>query len=160
PEDLLLIACSLLIAAGIAAFTALHISSQQTTALQTVNERNSLVNDALKHHKVDVLVGDYWRVLPIKLAAHGNLNVMPLRDCTEAGTVLTSREWQPDLSKHSFAYLVTLDGSITNFPNCSLAQITAKYGRPNATQIIDGTLAKPSEALLFYDQGKHAPVSL
>lgn len=157
PEDLLLIACSLLIAIGLAIFASVHISRQQTAALDMIRERNATVTAALRHHKVDVLVGDYWRVLPIKLASHGTIKALPLGGCTQPTSVLTSSVWQPDLAHHSFAYLVTLDGSLTDFPDCSLAQITAEYGRPNATQIISGTLAKPTEALLFYDQGGRKP---
>jgi LmbE family N-acetylglucosaminyl deacetylase len=151
PEDLLLVACTLLI--GIA----FHTHSQQTKALDTLSVRDTLIADALKHHKVDVLVGDYWRVLPTRLASGGTQNVMPLSGCTNPNTVLTSKAWQPNLLKHSFAYLVSLDGSgnLTNFPHCSLQQITGTYGLPNATQIIAGTPSKPTEALLFYDRGSH-----
>jgi LmbE family N-acetylglucosaminyl deacetylase len=111
------------------------------------------VATALQRHKTDLLVGDYWRVLPIKMASHNRLTALPLGDCTQPISTLTSTAWQPDLSKRRFAYLVTLDGSLTNFPRCTLQQITARYGRPNATQIIAGTVAKPAEALLFYDAG-------
>lgn len=156
PEDLLLLACGLLVAIGIAIPTALHISHQQKQALGTVSARNDSVAAALQRHKVSVLVGDYWRVLPIRLASHGTQNIMPLTGCTQPSNVLTSSAWQPDLRHHSFAYLVTLGGgNLTNFPQCSLLQITSTYGRPNATQIIAGTLTKPAEALLFYDQGSH-----
>lgn len=160
PEDLLLIACSLAVLIALAAVTALHIHTQQAQALDAINERNTTIAATLKHHKVDVLVGDYWRVLPIKLDMGSTQNIMPLRGCTDPGVVLTSSAWHPDLRKHSFAYLVTLDGSITDFPNCSLKEITSKYGRPNATQIISGTLARPAEALLFYDQGSRSPTKI
>ena len=155
PEDLLLIACGLVVAIAVAVAATLHITTQQQAAFNTIGKRNSLIADALKRHKVDELVGDYWRVLPIKLASHGHLNVMPLAGCTQPNSVLTSAAWQLDLTKHSFAYLITLDGSLTGFPPCSLDQITAVYGRSNATQIISGTLAKPTEALIFYDAGSH-----
>lgn len=172
PEDLLLIACMLLLAIGIAVPTALHINAIQTDAYASLSSRNTRIADTLKQHKVDVLVGDYWRVLPIKQASGGTQNVMPLTGCTNRGTVLTSSAWQPDLSRHSFAYLISLDGSgnLTNFPQCSLKVVTAKYGLPNATQVIAGTPSNPTEALLFYDSGSHplnhararqaAPVSL
>ena len=157
PESLLIIGCGLVVSLVLAGVMAFHISTGQTTALTAVSTRNDLVVAALKRHKVDVLVGDYWRVLPIKLASNGNLTVTPLSSCTQPVSTLTSSAWQPNLTKHSFAYLVTLDGSLTDFPACSLAQITAKYGHPNATQIIAGSLARPREALLFYDQGGHMP---
>jgi LmbE family N-acetylglucosaminyl deacetylase/uncharacterized membrane protein YsdA (DUF1294 family) len=157
PEDILLVACALLIGITVAVPNALRIHNQQSKALDTLSVRDALIADALKQHKVDVLVGDYWRVLPVRLASGGVQNVMPLSGCTSPSTVLTSKAWQPDLLKHSFAYLVSLDGSgnLTNFPHCSLPQITGTYGLPNATQIIAGTPSKPTEALLFYDRGSH-----
>jgi LmbE family N-acetylglucosaminyl deacetylase len=159
PEDLLLISSCLLLLVGLASLTALHIHREQLRALTPTDERNTLVVDALRHHPVDVLVGDYWRVLPVKFASHGAQNVMPLGGCTQPSSTLTSGVWKPNLSTHSFAYLITLDGgSLTNFPHCTLPQITAQYGQPNATQIIAGTLAKPKEVLLFYDQGARRPL--
>lgn len=155
PEDLLLISSALLIALAVAVPTSLHIHRQQQAALEPLAERNTQIVAALQHHKVDVLVGDYWRVLPIKFVSQGQVNTMPLSNCTEPAQALTSKQWQPNLATHSFAYLVTIDGSITNFPKCSLSTVTAKYGRPNAIQIIAGTPTKPKEALLFYDQGSH-----
>lgn len=157
PEDLMLVSGVLVLAIALAAITASHVSHQQTAALQTVTKRNDTVVAALKHHKVDVLVGDYWRVLPVKLASHGSVNVMPMAGCTEPTNVLTSGTWQPDLTKHSFAYLLTLDRSLTNYPGCTLQQISAKYGGPNSVQVVAGTQASPTETLLFYDQGSRRP---
>ena len=153
PERLLAVGCLLLVATTGASVVSVRISHRQTVALSGITRRNELVSAALKRHKVSVLVGDYWRVLPIKLASGGRVAVSPLSDCTHPAHILTSDAWQPDLTRRSFAYLVTLSGSLTNFPDCSLAQITAKFGSPNSTQIIAGTPAKPDEALLFYDAG-------
>lgn len=157
PERLVGVGALLLAGTVVAGFVAHTTFIRQGSALNTVEGRNQLIVQALAHHKVDVLVGDYWRVLPIRLATRGSLNTLPLGGCTTPSSVLTSSEWQPDLATHSFAYLVTLDGSLTDFPNCTLPQITQVYGRPNATQIIAGTLARPKEALLFYDQGTQTP---
>lgn len=158
PEDLLLIACGLLVAIAIAIFHNANITSQQQAALSPLMSRDRLVTQALYQHKVDLLVGDYWRVYPIKHMYKGNLVALPLSNCTEPSGALYSTAWEPDLTKHSFAYLVTLDGSLTDFPNCTLAQVTAAYGQPNASQLIAGSYAKPAEVLLFYDQGAHRPV--
>ncbi|HSX05965.1 MAG TPA: PIG-L family deacetylase [Candidatus Saccharimonadales bacterium] len=155
PKWLLLIGLGLMLSSLAASVTARTVASTQTAALNDVSYRNKLVTQALEHHHVDVLVGDYWRVLPIKLAAHGKLNVMPLYSCTTPLTALSSTTWQPDLRRHSFAYLITFDGSLTNYPSCTLQQVTAAYGVPNATQIIAGTLTHPKGALLFYDAGSH-----
>jgi LmbE family N-acetylglucosaminyl deacetylase len=155
PEDLLLISGAILVAIAVAVPATMHVHRQQTQALSTAVQRNKHIAEALKQHKVDVLVGDYWRVLPIKSESGNELNATPLSSCTQLSGTMTSKSWQPDLKKHSFAYLLTLDASLTNFPTCKLSDITAAYGRPNAVQIIAGTPTKPKEALLFYDQGSH-----
>ena len=129
------------------------------TALTATNNRDSLIAVALKQHPVSVLVGDYWRVLPTRLDSHNKVQVMPLANCTQPLSILTSTDWQVNLHKHSFAYLLTLDKSLTNFPRCSLQQITNVYGQPNATNIIAGTILKPKELLLFYDNGIHKQTS-
>ncbi|HSX53092.1 MAG TPA: PIG-L family deacetylase [Patescibacteria group bacterium] len=129
------------------------IYKQQNAAFDTITQRNSKVAQVLAHHPESTLVGDYWRVIPTKLTANININVLPLSSCTEARNTLTSQAWQPDLTNHGFAYLLTLSGSMTDFPNCSLKQVLSYYGRPNASSLIAGTLDKPEELLLFYDHG-------
>ncbi len=130
-------------------------------ALAFQSSRNSSVAHILDQHKVDLLVGDYWRVLPIQQSASGNLTVMPLSSCTTPLQTLSSQAWQPSLSHTKFAYLLTLSGSLTNYPTCSLDEVTKTYGRPNASSVIAGSLNNPQELLLFYDQGiqRSAPVN-
>jgi len=136
-----------------------HSYNTSRAALAPTNQRNKLVAEALKHHPVKVLVGDYWRVIPTKFVAGSHINVMPLDGCTQVRKTLSSDQWQVDLKKNSFAYLLTLDGGLTNYPNCTLDQIINSYGRPNASVVIAGNYAQPKELLLFYDNGanKSAP---
>jgi hypothetical protein len=131
-------------------------------ALQPTHQRNLMVTEALRHHPVKVLVGDYWRVIPTKFASGSKLNVMPLSACLQARDILSSKNWQHDLTKNSFAYLLTLDGSQTDYPQCTLDEVINAYGRPNASIIIAGSQASPKEILLFYDRGAHmsAPSAL
>jgi len=158
PEALLLVAVGLLVAIVLAVGTSVHVSHTQTNALNSLNNRNRTVAAALHRHKVDVLVGSYWRVLPVKLDMHSKIIATPLSSCTQPQTALTSAVWQPNLRTHSFAYLLTVTGSVAAFPDCSLATVVSAYGRPNASQIIAGTIAKPTEVLLFYDRGSHAQI--
>ncbi len=132
-----------------------HTYNNQLQALQPTNERNSLVAQALKHHPVDTLVGDYWRVLPIRSESNNTLRVTPLQDCTTPSQTLSSQNWQPNLKTHSFAYLLSLDPSLTNFPQCNLKQALAKYGTPNSSILIAGSFNRPKELLLIYDHGIH-----
>ena len=126
---------------------------RNNSALSDLRQRSTSVAQALEHHKVSVLVGDYWRVLPAKFASTHNLQVMPFSGCTEPRQVLSSSTWQPDLHKTSFAYLLSLDGSLTDYPQCNITQVVQTYGRPNASLVISGTLTNPKELVLFYDHG-------
>ncbi len=129
----------------------------QKLAYSSLDYRNARIAQALRGHHVDVLAGDYWRVLPIKsLTDKQSQTVLPLSGCVEPRGILTSRAWQPDLQHHSAAYLLTFDASLTDYPHCTLVQIIKAYGLPNNSTLIDGSLAHPKELLLFYDQGVHA----
>jgi LmbE family N-acetylglucosaminyl deacetylase len=83
----------------------------------------------------------------------GAQNVVPLMNCTTPRDILTSTTWQRNLSRQSFAYLLPLRQSTTGYPTCSIEQVTAVYGRPNASQVIAGTPDNPEEILLFYSNG-------
>lgn len=136
-------------------FSVIRTYQTEGAALADTNRRNLTVAAALAHHHVDVLVGDYWRSVPVKFASGSSLNILPLGACTQPRTALTSGAWQPNLRQHSFAYLLTLDRSLTDYPHCSLDQVVAAYGKPNASALIAGSFANPKEALLFYDHGAH-----
>ncbi|MDB5164331.1 MAG: hypothetical protein JWS12_949 [Candidatus Saccharibacteria bacterium] len=128
-------------------------SNQQ--ALTSIDDRNRLVAQVLAQHKTDTLAGDYWRVLPIRLASRNSVQVLPLSNCTQPAGALSSKAWQPDLNTHHFAYLLSFDKGLTTYPSCSLDQIIKSYGRPNASFLIAGNPDHPKESLLFYDRGAH-----
>jgi LmbE family N-acetylglucosaminyl deacetylase len=132
---------------------ALNSFADDRAALTEINERNGLVVQALGYHKVDALVGDYWRVIPARHVARDKLNVVPLSNCAQIRDTLTSKAWHIDMQKQSFAYLLSMDKSLTDFPNCSLKQVVAAYGHPNSSLLVAGTFASPKEELLFYDHG-------
>lgn len=127
----------------------------QRRALDPIEQRNKTIVELMQARNVRLLVGDYWRVIPIRQESKRKLRVTPLADCTAPRDILSSRTWQPDLQKTGFAYLLSLDKSLTGYPNCSLEQITAVFGRPNKSSVVAGTTDKPTELLLFYDSGIH-----
>ncbi len=142
-------------------FGAGRIYRQQKAALQDIDNRNALVNKILAGRPVSVLAGDYWRVFPIKQqSAHGAQKVLPIEGCGTLRGTLSSKEWQPDLDKQSFAFILSRDKSLTDFPACTMDGIIAKYGRPNASTLIAGKYDNPKELLLFYEKGAHksAPI--
>jgi LmbE family N-acetylglucosaminyl deacetylase len=142
----------LLIAIAAAVPMALQTYNRSMATHTITDQRNDLVAASLAQHPVESLVGDYWRVLPIKLDLP-NQNTLPLSDCLTPRDVLTSTAWRKDLATHSFAYLLPLQPSVTGYPACSIDQITHAYGRPNSTQVIAGSANSPTEMLLFYDYG-------
>ncbi|HSX00293.1 MAG TPA: PIG-L family deacetylase [Patescibacteria group bacterium] len=141
------------IALGLGVMATIGTYRDEKVALRAVNERDTLVAKVLAQHKVHVLIGDYWRVIPSRLVSNNALHVMPLATCSQARQVLSSQAWQPDIGKYGFAYLISFDQKLTDYPKCSLQGIIAAYGRPNASSLVAGTLAQPKELLLFYDHG-------
>jgi LmbE family N-acetylglucosaminyl deacetylase len=135
--------------------TAVSTYRSDKAALAPINHRNVAITQILAKHPVSVLVGDYWRVIPTRQVSRQKINVMPLSGCTQPRDVLSSQLWQPSLQNRRFAYLLSLDKSLTDYPNCSLDQVIKAYGRPNASVLVAGTLANPKELILFYDRGAH-----
>ena len=159
---LLVIAAVLCVSMGAATPQVIHNYHADRLALADINSRNQLVAQALATRHTTTLLGDYWRVLPIAAESSkpGQIQPFSLQNCTQPRTVLTSQVWQPNLHTHPFAYLLSFDKGLTDYPQCNLQQIVKYYGRPNVTELIAGTLAKPKEMLLFYDQGLQEPMHL
>jgi LmbE family N-acetylglucosaminyl deacetylase len=155
PEKIVLVGGVLLISCAFSVVASIQHFGSDRQALANFNDRNHTVMQALAIHKVDVLVGDYWRVLPSKLASKNKLNILPLDGCASNRSILSSTAWQPDLHHKRFAYLLSLDNNQTGYPNCSLEEVVKAYGRPNASHLVAGTLSQPKELLLFYDRGMH-----
>jgi len=152
-RTLLLTGVVLLAAVASGVFITVSSYHKSKQVLQTLNDRNALVAQALAHHPVTALVGDYWRVVPTKLAANNNLHILPLTACGQVRDALTSDAWRFDLQKQSFAYILSFDQNPTGYRNCSLEEVVKTYGRPNSSTIIAGSLSNPQELLLFYDHG-------
>lgn len=134
----------------------IHNYQVDQKALEPMKSRNKVVLQALKKHPVDYLVGDYWRVVPTKLnSVEPNLKIASLQSCTQFKETLTSKQLRPDLHKHSFAYLLSTDKGLSDYPSCDLNEIVKIYGRPNSSLLLAGNFSKPTETLLFYDNGIH-----
>jgi LmbE family N-acetylglucosaminyl deacetylase len=155
PQKVVLVGLILCVSVVLGAIQATRTYGADKQALQPLSERNSIVAQVLDQHPEPLLVGDYWRVVPIKQQFKPSLKITPLSDCFQPSGTLTSSSWQTNLFKTKFAYLLSLDRSATNYPGCGLDQVIARYGRPNSSALIAGTLSSPKELLLFYDRGAH-----
>lgn len=143
-----------IIAGSPSLYTAFH---KYSASAAVMNEQTIAIQQALANHKVDYLVGDYERVVPANLSSTGNFAIAPLESCITFSQTRTSTTWQPDLKKHSFAYLLTLDSSAgRTHAACNLDTVQETYGQPNASLVIAGTPAEPKELLLFYDFGENS----
>lgn len=129
---------------------------QQAAASEAVYSQTArqdqAIASALQQRPVTTLIGDYWRVMPVK-SHEPDQAILPLADCFTPRDVLLSKAWQPNITSSSFAYILSLKPSITGFPACTIDQVVARYGRPNSSQLIAGTVSHPDEMLLFYDYG-------
>jgi LmbE family N-acetylglucosaminyl deacetylase len=130
--------------------------NNQSLALRETNDKNKLVAKVLEHHKVNYLVGDYWRTVPTKQASGNTQNILPLQNCSAPRTSLSSTQGA-NLHKQTFAYLLSFQKGLTDYPACTVKQVVDAYGRPNSSQLISGSLGNPKEQLLFYDRGINKP---
>ena len=127
--------------------------SKDLNASGANSSRDSSIIEALSNRPTTLLVGNYWRVVPIKASSKKNLNIYPVSDCSLSAPQFNDGLWQKDLKKTSFAYLLTISGSIANSPSCNVADTTALLGKPNSSILIAGTYSSPKELLLIYDRG-------
>jgi len=129
-------------------------AQQQSDALDGITDRNVKISEVIENHKTDLLVGDYWRVVPISQVNTSVVTrILPMGNCTTPLPNLVSEVWRRDFEHHSFTYLLSLDEGLTGYPVCSVEQVVGMYGRPNASALIAGTNENPTELLLFYDGG-------
>jgi LmbE family N-acetylglucosaminyl deacetylase len=120
-------------------------------AQQPYATQNKAVVDILRQHPVQWLVGDYWRVLPVRALSGNAQAVVPLQTCTQPRQALTSSNWQVKTGD-SFAYLLPLEKGQTDFPACTFNDVVAAYGRPSGSYVVGGTVAKPTELLLVFNK--------
>lgn len=121
------------------------VSRNQRIGATASTLRQTLGNEPL------VLVGDYWRVIPISQQDQA-LRVMPLESCLQPREVLSSKSWGYDLRDTKFLYILSLDASLTNYQRCSYEQVTTLLGQPYDVEVVAGTKKNPEELLLYYDK--------
>ncbi len=131
---------------------AAQIYDADAAAMKVTTDRTKAIAAALDKHHVDALMGSYWRVMPA-VQNNDTVKPLPLADCLTTTTVQSSSEWRMDISKHSFAYIISFDKGLVPFPNCSMEEVVAEYGDPSSEIVIAGTENNPLELLLFYDKG-------
>lgn len=144
----------LLVAIGMGCVWTMNTARDQAHAYASVQSRNEKIAEALRNHKASILVGDYWRVAPIaQIDTEKEDSIVPLGDCTTPRASLTRTDWNNGWKKHSFVYLLSLEASSTDYPQCSIKQVVQAFGHPNASTLIEGTNENPKELLLYYSAG-------
>lgn len=127
--------------------------SNQSAAYSSMTERNRLIAQTLSKERLSTLVGDYWRVVPIRATAETPLTIAPLGNCTDFRDALTSSTWQNTLRQGRVTYLLSLEKGLTDFPACDYAHVVTQFGEPSRTITIASTGDQPNELLLVYDHG-------
>ncbi len=120
------------------------------------DEQNKRIARIITDTHTNVLVGDYWKVIPIRqyLPASYKLTIMPMGDCKTPYPVLNSKAWQADLKNTRFLYLTAQTKDQKGvYNNCKLKNIIKTYGPPNANYVMAGNTANPTEMLFLYQQG-------
>ncbi len=136
---------------GLAA-TMQHIDWMRTN--DPVRVRNTHIAQLLTRHPGQILVGDFWRVLPIKeQTKRAAQQILPLSGCMRPRQILASGAWRQNLYTHSFAYLLPLQNSSRSFGRCSLKTAIVLYGPPSQIFWIGSNQKSPSELLLLYSDG-------
>jgi hypothetical protein len=133
--------------------------TNQTIAKSLLTTRNMRVVVALQAHPEQILVGNYWRVLPIKEQTNGaSQQIIPLIGCVQPKQTLTSTTWNSSLYTHSFAYLLPVQPDGTPFGRCNIRTVEFVYGKPSQIIVIAGSAKNPMELLLLYNDGAAARV--
>ena len=140
---------------------ATYISLSKTALYyQNKQQQNQQIESMLKSNNVKYLIGDYWRLLPIKAQNNINLNIVPVVDCNQPQQILASSNWyKPINSNQPVAYLATKKSSDGTYNGCSLNDVVNYYGQPTKTLIIDGNQADSKEVLLIYGNGVNSLVA-
>jgi LmbE family N-acetylglucosaminyl deacetylase len=134
-----------------------HAYGASTAALSDTTERNARIVSIAHREHLNFLIGDYWRVLPIRQLSKSTLTVVPMQTCNQERNTLTSHEWDRARQHGKFAYLLTINGSVTDFPDCTFSAIENIYGTPDSSSLVAGTIEKPKELLLIYGSNKPTP---
>lgn len=146
-----------------------NVYPKQIQETAKYNNLNRFIADSLKSSETHVIIGDYWRVMSIKQQSSKQLQVQAMSNCNEPYSMLTSKNWQSDLTKTRSAVLISNEQGLTPYKSCTADEAIKKYGKPRLNLIVNGTYDKPSEQLLFFDKkmpetlnpksGKYIPLS-
>jgi hypothetical protein len=105
------------------------------------------VADVLASRPDTTLVGNQTMLKVLSPTLGSKRQTFALAACPSLNDIVVSR-----LQKHSIAVLVRIDNN-PGKRQCTLGQIVAAYGRPNASTTLSGSMTDPKQVLLFYDNG-------
>jgi LmbE family N-acetylglucosaminyl deacetylase len=138
-----------MIAGGVLCSTAISQSAAQNQKVRPVflTKSRYAVADALASRPDTTLVAgtQMLRVLHPTLGAKRQTFV--LDSCPSSHDAVLQK-----LQNKSIAVMAHLEPKAGNH-QCTLEQIVAAYGRPNASTTLSGSLAEPREVILYYDKG-------
>lgn len=111
---------------------------------------------ALDRQGTKQLLGDYWKVTPVKAQTKKDVTIAPVDNCAQPRQVLSSNAWY-DLPKTTpSAYLAVRDPGKLTYQGCTLANLVSRYGTPSERvqlQANPDSPSLPNALLLLYGQG-------
>lgn len=125
----------------------------------TAGERKVMttVADIVSRDHISRLIGDYWKVMPVKARTTNAVTVVPTDSCDTAHGSLTSTAWTKLPRSTPTAAFVTRDKpEAETFDGCSLAKIATMYGTPSQRLVLHTYQRPPyttSQLLLVYPHG-------
>lgn len=127
------------------------INSTISNAQMAMQDRFTKAGSTLQAYHTNVLVGDYWSVVPTKYYAPQTITQSSVVSCNHRAPVLTSGTWYKSTTNtHSALYLLR-DGDKDTFNNgCSSDQLQKIYGTPDSQEIIRDNNGKPLDILWLY----------
>jgi LmbE family N-acetylglucosaminyl deacetylase len=111
---------------------------------------------ALDRNNIQQLLGDYWKVTPVKAQARKDITVAPIDNCSLQRQVLTSKAWYNLPKSTPSAYLAVRDPGKTTYQGCTIANLVSRYGTPTErVPLVMNPDAPntPNALLLLYGQG-------
>ncbi len=119
--------------------------------------RTVTIAKILDRNHISRLLGDYWKITPVKSRTATNITVAPVDDCQTPHPVLNSKAWFTMPKSTPSALLLQRDGTDeATFNGCSLARIATLYGAPTDRVVLDSNPQPPYLAqtmLLLYGNG-------
>lgn len=146
-----ILAITLIINSGFGVFYQYYTDKAQSDIFSERSDKNLKIIQKIEELNLPkILVGDYWRVVPIASYDYSITPIM-INNCkfTRRGELTTQKWYKADYDEYT--YLLSLDNSsMAGFPNCNQEDTYSLLDKPEQQVVIKGSEENPEELLLVY----------